>query len=312
MSNAFRFPQTVCQTQESSLARRPQRFLNPIIEEDGDDGQVQRQALAGDSPQLKVEAWLSPMSDDFPTPRGVYYLAAAAPPLSPSSAGSSPTDSSTPWNRISVGTDNTEFKDLYDVSDDEDQDVPRLSVKRIQTQPTRGSSKQPVPLAISADRPGADEVWSAVGGLKKMASPLPLTPSAQLHMSPAQREFMGKQQALEVPTLSSPPSLDGSQTSEQIAAMSAPATPVIGNDESTEGAWAGVQLQPEALATLQALSSGDEHLDEQPARVFEIPEESSLRAPEMRQQPPRLLTTFVPGAFQAAAGSPSPRRQSMT
>ncbi|PNY23734.1 Uncharacterized protein TCAP_06346 [Tolypocladium capitatum] len=311
------------QPPESSLGRRPERFLNPIIEEDGDDGLV-RHAMAnqqrrrGETSNLKIVAWLSPMSDHFPTPRGVHYLAAPVLPSSPSTAsgdGSSPTNSSNPWNRASVATENTEFEDLYDVSDDDDEDLPRglrrsSSVKRIKD----SSVTTPTRLTIPANHHTAEETWAAVEELKKITSPVPLTPSAQLPMPPGQVDFMGKQQALEVPTVSAPPSLDGSLSSDQLAAMSAPPTPVIGNDETTtEEAWAGVHLQPGALATLHALSSDgdDDSFHEQPSQVLEVHQAPSQSTPEMQQRPLRLVTNLISQATQGTAFSPSPNRQSL-
>ncbi|XP_044724869.1 methyltransferase domain-containing protein [Hirsutella rhossiliensis] len=284
MAEALRLPNDRYMSRDSSLAPRQKRLLNPIIEEDSDDGQVPQAATGrrtrrGDSSHLKIEAWLSPVSDHFPTPRGMHYLAAPILPSSPSTvsgADSSPTNSSNPWNRASLATENTEFEDLYDVSEEDD------------------------------GPPGAVEAWSAVDKLKKTASPVPPTPSVKLHMSPAQVEFMGKQQALEVPTISAPPSLDGSFSSEQLAAMSAPVTPVIGNDEATtDEAWAGVHLQPGALATLQALSCGEDEVHEQPSQLLEIPQAPSYQAPEMRQQPLRLVTSFSSQLAQERLVSPN-------
>lgn len=291
------------QPQDPSQARRNKRQLNPIIEEDSDDSRSLRkmasmgqQARRVDKSHLTIEAWLSPMSDHFPTPRGINYLSAPIFPSSPSSVsgdGSSPTMSSQQWTRSSVATDNTEFEDLYDVSDDEGARKSlqrRPSVRKSSAQASQG--KLPMRVHIpSNDKPSSFE------DIKKLSSPMPLTPSAQLSMSPAQVNFMGKQQALEVPTISAPPSLDGSLTSDQLASMSAPVTPVIDNDEkTTEEAWVGVHLQPGALATLHALSS--DHSDsgsyqEQPEQVLEIPQESPQPpSMEMRQQPLRLITNF--------------------
>lgn len=312
MAETLRLPLDSYQSHDSSPARRQKRLLNPIIEEDSDHGQVpqaetDRRARRGGAAHLKIEAWLSPVSDHFPTPRGMHYLAAPILPSSPSTvsgADSSPTNSSNPWNRASVATENTEFEDLYDVSDEDDKDPARSSpsVHRMHSHSHRGSSsKQQIRLTISTGPPGALEAWSAVDEPKKIASPMPPTPSAKLHMSPAQVEFMGKQQALEVPTISAPPSLDGSFSSEQLAAMSAPATPVIGNDETaTDESWTGVHLQPGALATLQALSCGEDEVQEQPSQLLEIPQ-----APEMRQQLLRLVTSFSSQPAQEKLVSPS-------
>lgn len=262
------------------------------------------------------------MSDHFPTPRGVHYLAAPVLPSSPSTVsadGSSPATSSNPWNRASVGTENTEFEDLYDVSDAEEDDVPnrlrrsssvsKRNQGRILYSPT---ARQPTPLVIPESHNDTNESWSAVDEFKKIMSPVPLTPSAKIPMSPAQMSFMGKQQAFELPTISAPPSLDGSLSSEQLAAMSSPPTPVVGNEETdAEETWTGVQLQPGALATLYALSGEEEYLHDQPEQVLEFNQESAQPAPQMRQRSLRLVTSFLTQTNRDRATSPKPARQSL-
>lgn len=309
---------------QSSLARR-QRTLNPIIEEDSDDGQIHspamgHQARRADTSHLKIEAWLSPMSDHFPTPRGINYLSAPVLPSSPSTSSaddSSPAASSNPWNRTSLGTENTEFEDLYDVTDEEDNNHKglrrRSSVRKSGAHVSSGAlAKQPTRLVIPDT---AEEQRTALEEFKKITSPVPLTPSAQLPMSPAQVQFMDKQQAQDVPTCSAPPSLDGSLSSEQLAAMSAPPTPVMVHDEEKQpkDAWSGVQLQPGALETLHALSNGDDNgnLNEQPEQVLEISQTAPIRPTEMRQQPLRIVTHFEPPSTDGMAFSPNPNRQSL-
>ncbi|TQV95797.1 verprolin [Cordyceps javanica] len=274
---------------ESSLGRRQKRQLNPILEEDSDDGRID---MPCQNPQIKAHAWFSPMSDHFPTPRGVNFLSAPILPSSPStvSADSSPMTSSNPWNRVSIATDNTEFEDIYDVSDEEG-DLPRglrrsISLKKDQ-ESTEGVTNLPHRLIIP---PSQIEEWSAVDEFKKITSPVPLTPSAQLPMSPAQISFMGQQRALHVP--SAPPSLDGSLTSEQLAAMSSPPTPVIGNDEVTqEENWTGVRLQPGALATLHTLSSNDGNSEDETSQPLEVTQ-MEMR-PVSQQLPLRVMTDLL-------------------
>lgn len=291
MAQTLRAPSSSFQPAEPSLGRRQKRQLNPILEEDSDDGQID---MPCQNPQVKAHAWFSPMSDHFPTPRGVNFLSAPILPSSPStvSADSSPMTSSNPWNRVSVATDNTEFEDIYDVSDEED-DLPRglrrsLSFNKGQ-QSVEQTSKFPGRLVIPSKQ--IDE-WSAVDGLKNITSPVPLTPSTQLPMSPAQICFMGQQQALHVP--SAPPSLDGSLTSEQLAAMSSPPTPVIGNDEdSQEESWTGVRLQPGALATLHTLSSNEGESEDEASRPLEITQMEMQSNTPMSQLPFRLMTDLL-------------------
>lgn len=318
------------QPQESSLDRRPRRFINPLIEEKAGDGYGESSAKGkrADTSHLNITAWLSPMSDHFPTPRGVHYLAAPILPSSPSSMSAdenSPTSISNTnsWNRassITDSTDSTEFDELYDlygVSDDEAQQGLRRS-SAVRKSRTKSMLFEPVirgptPLAIPPARDEDDEIWSAVDELKKITSPLPLTPSANLPMSPAQKDFFGKQQALVVPTISAPPSLDGSLSSEQLATMSSPPTPVIGNDEATtESTWTGVHLQPGALATLHALSGGDEDdsLEEEDNEA--VPADQVQPAPEMQQNSLRLVTHFLSqAASRANTHSPILARQSL-
>lgn len=292
---------------QPSLGRRGR--LNPIIEEESEDSQSPLQQhprfRSGPGSQLKIEAWLSPRSDHFPTPRGINFLSAPILPSSPSSEESSPTSSSNRWNnnRCSTLTDATEFEDLYDVSDDEyeRQALRRsCSIKKAAAE----ALKQNIRLSIPSDADDdvvREELWSAVDELKKITSPVTLTPSANLPMSPAQLDFMGKQQALMVP--SAPPSLDGSLTSEQLAALSAPPTPVMGDDENpTEEAWAGVQLQPGALATLHALSNDAEQQDQVNDAQF---------TPQMEQLSLRVITDLFPQPGRPFAATGTPVRQSL-
>ncbi|KAF4122467.1 Methyltransferase domain [Geosmithia morbida] len=373
MADTFCPPQAL-----SSLVRGQQHTLNPIIEEDCEDGRTNdhhKGPTMRANHNLKIQAWLSPMSDHFPTPRGINYLSAPILPSSPSSSSadhSSPTNSSNPWNRMSCATDRTDFEDLYDATDDDECDVHRHSHQRVSHHhktsssssvtklPSiqRGSStvydhrdgaplNSPTRLIIPDDRQPTEEHKATMNEFKKIvASPVPLTPSAQLPMSPAQLKFMDKQQAQHVPTDSAPPSLDGSLSSEQLAAMSAPPTPVMDNDDDSQPDenWSGVQLQPGALETLQSLSfSGDDeanqHAHEHPDRVLEIPRQEpwhehpqemreqqrqqknpvldqGRRPPcEMQQQPQqqplRLITSLRPASTWDFGMSTDPSRKSL-
>lgn len=226
-------------------------------------------------------------------------------PSSPSSdsvdEGSSPSSSSNPWKRTSSCTDVTEFDDIYDASDNEDpkrMSSRKSSIKRQSSSgPTRAKqslakfspSHRDLPkLTIPASEDQHADAWSGRPAFKKLMSPVPPTPPAKVEMSPAVMSLMHAQQSLDVPTISAPPSLDGSLSSEQMAAMSAPPTPVIGaEDHSTaDNDWSGVQLQPGALAILRALSGSSDVTEEeyQTAQVIEIPVEP---AREMQQQTPR-------------------------
>ncbi|KAI0526150.1 methyltransferase domain-containing protein [Xylaria bambusicola] len=265
----------------------------------------------------KIVQWLSPRSDQFPTPRGYHFMSAPILPDSPSTASfdesASPSTCSNPWNRASVSTDVTEFDDIYDVSDDEDsrQKMTRTSSQMYQensraapakhSRTTSSSSHRELPpLVIPGERESGLESWSGRPDMKKLTTPIPPTPPSRVEMSPAVISYMKSQQAQEVPRISAPPSLDGSFTSDQMAAMSAPVTPVMESDEAPLADWSGVQLQPAALATLQALSGSEDTDDEyRTEQVIELPEE---RLPEMTQQSRRLFSETRPSLRLTTGG----------
>lgn len=73
--------------------------------------------------------------------------------------------------------------------------------------------------------------------------------------------------------------------------MSAPPTPDVGNESDCEDGWGnGVQLQPAAMATLQALSGGDDLYEQQTEQVIELDHISPAR--EMQQGLPPLITSI--------------------
>ena len=272
----------------------------------------------------KIEQWLSPLSDHFPTPRGMHFLAAPILPETPSylpsdgdaasdaddasSLASSSNPSTKMWNnnRESVVTDATEFDDIYDVSDDERRRKERLQANGIGRQRSSVKSNR---SGRRGSRASMESSRRALAPLvipeepehpKKLMSPVPPTPPSAVSMSPAIQTLMELHQSLEVPRISAPPSLDGSMNSEDMAAMSAPPTPSIGSSDHIDPEWSGVRLQPTALETLQALSGSDSEYEEEPEPVIEVPQEMS----ETRQHLPRLLTASL-------ARAPSANRQSL-
>jgi hypothetical protein len=276
----------------------------------------------------KIEQWLSPLSDHFPTPRGMHFLAAPILPATPSHLpsdceadidnddASSETSSSNPslhWNngsgnigngRESIMTDVTEFDDLYDVSDDEIRRKQFLQTNGLGRRGSSRSFRRSARASMEARRsltPLVIPGESAAAAAKKVISPIPPTPPSTVAMSPAIKNLMALRQTQEIPRISAPPSLDGSINSEEMAAMSAPPTPMIGAEDSPDEEWSGVRLQPGALETLQALSGSESEYDEEPPQVIEVPQEMT----EMRQQLPRLMT----GAGPARAPS---QRQSLS
>ncbi|KAH7031615.1 uncharacterized protein B0I36DRAFT_324314 [Microdochium trichocladiopsis] len=319
-------PATTYQPPASAPVRRHGMALNTIMEEDSQRPNAglkltslpARPSFATQSSQEKIAQWLSPQSDHFPTPRGFHFMSAPILPESPSTASAdeesnspSVSFSSNPWNRMSSSTVVTEFDDIYDVSDDEDARRSSRrsgSLKRFNS--SRSVKRTLTPLTIPEERESAIiEGWAEAHDFKKLTSPVPVTPSNKVEMSPAVKSFMQAQQIYDVPTISAPPSLDGSLSSEQMATMSAPPTPVIGaEDDPPTADWSGVHLQPGALETLHALSAGDDEIEYQPEQVIEVPEE---RMPEMSQQTPRAITSLLRPALRLSTGSREEQQRSL-
>lgn len=196
--------------------------------------------------------WLSPMSDHFPTPRGLHFLAAPILPSTPSG-----------------GVD----------ADPDADDVSSVS-----------SSSKPSTSNMGDRHSVATD-----------ATEFDMTPTTHVAMSPAAKSMMQAHHKTDVPDISAPPSLDGSLNSDEPAALSAPPTPSVDGADEDGLDWAGVvRLQPEALATLQALS-GIRTVDEDHGMPRDMSETPRL--------PARLLPKLSDHAF---APSPSARRQSLS
>ncbi|KAK0119883.1 hypothetical protein ONS95_011313 [Cadophora gregata] len=302
-------PATTYRPPSPVQARRRRRSLKTIIEEDDVEstrGSSFIQVHRGRDISPKMAEWLSPLSDHFPTPRGNHFMSAPIPQSDDSSdAGSiSPSPSSAPWTRDSFTTEATEFDDLYDVSSDEETRrrknlVRRNSARQTTTKSNRSSADSSTTRSSLSSLPALvipssqGDPWPGVAAFKLLTSPVPPTPPPKVPMSPAIFSYL---QSQEVPSCSAPPSLDGSFTSDQMAQMSAPPTPDIGNSSEADGnEWGGgVQLQPAAMATLQALSGGDYVFEHQTEQVIELthitPEVSPAR--EMQQSLPPLVTSI--------------------
>ena len=307
-------PSTTYRPPSAGQDHRRRRSLNTIMEDDEESNRgsfvdVRRgreRSPKNRSPKMsspKKADWLSPLSDHFPTPRGNHFMSAPIPYSSASSESesNSPAPSSAPWTRNSYSTDATEFDDLYDVSSDEE-DRRKAAVRRTSNRQTTrsdrssGASTTGRAALPSLIIPSGGDPWPGISTFKAMTSPasVPPTPPPKVPMSPAIFQYL---QSQEVPSCSAPPSLDGSLTSEQMAAMSAPPTPMLDNGSNCgEDNWGnGVQLQPDAMATLQALSGGDDFYEYQhQEQVISLehvsPHESPVR--EMQQSLPPLITNI--------------------
>lgn len=305
-------PSTAYRPPSAGQDHRRRRSLNTILEDEEESNRgsfldIRRgrdRSSKSRSPKTrspKKADWLSPLSDHFPTPRGNHFMSAPIPYSSASSdsESNSPAPSSAPWTRNSYSTDATEFDDLYDVSSDEEDRRKNAARKNSNRQTTKSNAQSEGNSGSRAALPAlviplGGDPWPGVEAFKAMTSPVPPTPPQKVPMSPAIFQYL---QSQDVPSCSSPPSLDGSLTSEQMAAMSAPATPCIDNgSDCGEGNWGnGVQLQPDAMATLQAISGGEDFYEHQhEERVISLENVSPHVSPmrEMQQGLPPLITNI--------------------
>ncbi|CAI4213686.1 unnamed protein product [Parascedosporium putredinis] len=154
-----------------------------------------------------------------------------------------------PWyQRSSVMTDSTEFEDMYEGLEEEN---------------NRRRSQN----STAASRPNSLQRQSAI---RVRSGGLPSPRQANRRSLPKLAIPSGRQAEID-----RAPSLDGSLTSEQMAQMSAPPTPVMGSvDGDCHDEWSGVQLQPAE------------------SQVFELPE-GTLPEMQMQQQGLRLLANFT-------------------
>ncbi|RAR00043.1 hypothetical protein DDE82_007645 [Stemphylium lycopersici] len=227
----------------------------------------------------------SPSSvDDFPTPKARLF------DMTPQPSPRFPVHSATypPPNRESRA--DSDFDSLYDVTDDE-AEVPlhaSASVKKLATQPRR--RRYP---SIVIPSPSA---WPTIEKLKSANSAMPVTPS--LMLTPSRRYLdMIDSHNLQVPERSAAPSLDGSLTSEEMDKLSCPATPVSQRRRgsfSSSGSWGPVQLDLQAMETLQHLgNSPSTEQSEEPEQ--QVPETVQARG-EMQEVSRPSLGLSIPSA----------------
>lgn len=295
-------PQTTYRPPTIFESRERRRSLRTIEEEDEESkrGSLIHSEVMSD--QKRPPAWhTSLQTSQFPTPRGQHFLATPILATSPSdSETSSSLPPSEPWTKTSDSTDDTDFDDLYDVSSEDEDNCAkeRLRVKRSSVASSTASRQSLPPLTIPAT-PAMDH-WAEVEAFKALTSPvkalkspIPPTPPPKIPHSPAIFSLMRQAQA--IPSISAPPSLDGSLGSDQLAQLSAPPTPDVGYDsDDSHNGWDGVRLQPAAMATLQALAgeSAYDMTQDESDQVIELPHQSLPVLPrEMQEQPERRVPT---------------------
>ncbi|KAK5131752.1 hypothetical protein LTR08_000583 [Meristemomyces frigidus] len=243
-----------------------------------------RNTMIEDKPQISVRRAppqmllerpniTSPMSDDFPTPRAnTSYVPVQAVPESPASSDTQ-SDHESLWSKRSSSS---EFDEMYDVSDSDSEELPlKLSASVKRRVGSNGRARYPSIVIPSPSQ------WPTI---EKLQSTTALSPPIQMVLSPRVLRQM-QHRSLCVPSSSGAPSLDGSQTSEELAISSCPSTPDLSQQGDGDNVWeAPMQLAPSAFSLLQTINAQNEH--EQLETVLEVPEEIVGEMKEMVESPP--------------------------
>lgn len=241
-----------------------------------------RNTVIEDAPQISIRRAppqqlqqrpqiISPMSDDFPTPKANPSCAPVQTiPASPASSDTQ-SDGDSLWSKRSS---RSEFDEMYDISESEAEDLPiKLSnsvKKRVGHRPRYPSIAIPSPSH-----------WPTIEKLKSTSA---LSPPTRVDLSPRVLGQLQKR-SLQVSSSSRAPSLDGSVTSEEFPVSSCPSTPDIAQKTNDEASWeAPAQLDPCALSILRQLNAEDdgELLDPN----LEVPEEATSEMRQIVESPP--------------------------
>lgn len=229
-----------------------------------------------------ADSAMSPRSDDdFPTPKArLFDLTPQPSPRFPC-----PPNSTHPrFNRASRA--DSDFDSLYDMTDDE-AEVPLHASASVKKMPGQGRRVRFPSLIIPSPT-----AWPTIEKLKSATSAVPMTPTALLTPSRRVLEMINSHN-LRVPGHSAAPSLDGSLTSEELDKLSCPATPDARSRRdsfSTDGSWAPMQLDYQAMHTLQHL--GESAVDEEHGQ--ETPLAEPKTGLEMQQISRPSLGLFIP------------------
>ncbi|TKA31742.1 hypothetical protein B0A50_01820 [Salinomyces thailandicus] len=272
MSDA-RLPNKTYSASPGPLARSSLR--NTLIE-DTPQISVRRKARPQQLPERKIPN--SPMSDDFPTPRANTSYAPIQPiPESPASSDTQ-SDRESIWSK---GSSRSDFDEMYDVSESESEELPIKLSASVKRRVGGGKSRFPSIVIPSPSQ------WPTI---EKLQSTTALSPPTQVILSPRALSQL-QQRSFAVPSSSAAPSLDGSMTSEELAASSCPSTPDLAQQADDEHDWEPpVQLDPSAFNLLRAINAEDEQ--ETVETVLQMPAEAVSEMREIVESPPltgRLL-----------------------
>jgi len=211
-----------------------------------------------------------------------------------STSDTSSFDVSSLWSQRQSSTDNDS---LYNLTDDESVEVPlTISASLKRSVATKEKVRYP---SLIIPSPSA---WPMPPSLQKFSPcSIGMSPIANVAIPPGRLAALATNK---YPSRTSTPSLDGSLTSEELAASSCPSTPdlAVANDE--DGRWSPpIQLDPSVVQTLHHIHP-DLELEDEPSRIIEISSEEVQEMQELVKDAP-LKSRLVPG-FRVPTRNPSP------
>lgn len=184
-------------------------------------------------------------------------------------------DASSMWSHRSS---RTSYDELYDITEDESEEVPLKLSASVKKQAEKEKTRYP---SIIIPSPSA---WPTVKKLQSACS-IGLSPASKIAISPVALATLNAR-GWHVPSTSSTPSLDGSLTSEELAMSSCPSTPDLEECIAAEGVWdPPVQLHPDAFDTLHHLAPEDDR-GELIDKVIEVPREAIQEMQEIVRDSP--------------------------
>lgn len=263
--------------------RSAKGFRNTLIE---DEPQVSLKRAPPQRLQPRDQI-ASPVSDDFPTPRAPASHATVenSPSLSSSDSES---DQSSIWSKRSSAS----FDELYDITESESEEV---SIK-LSTSVKRHVGKKSLKTRFPSIVIPSPSAWPSIAKLKSASA---LSPPLNIDLSPSILAQL-QQRSLRVPSTSSAPSLDGSQTSEELDVSSCPSTPDVSKVNDGENPWEPpAQLDPSSIDLLHHISSGEQ--TQQLETVLEIPDQAAAEMKMIVESPP------ITGRFRIDTANLAPR-----
>ena len=247
------------------------------------DRNIGRNTVIEDVPQISIRRAppekleprpnvISPLSDDFPTPKAIsiHIPVVEDVPASPASSDTQ-SDHSSLWSKRSS---RSAFDEMYDITESESEgDVPiKLS----------SSVKKRMAMAKNNGLPVVIPSPSEWPTIEKLQSVTPISPGFKVGVP---RSVISQLRSLRVPSSSSTPSLDGSISSEELVSSSCPSTPDIAQQVDANEAWeAPIQLDPRSISLLEHFHIDDQQDTQQ--TVIEVPLEAIEEMKQIVESPP--------------------------